>query len=73
MPSKTISEQLRAAIDASGMTRYAVAKAIDLDQSVMSRFMSGQRGLAIETIDRLGTLLDLQLVKKPKGAARKGR
>jgi ribosome-binding protein aMBF1 (putative translation factor) len=57
-----LSDQLRAAIDASGMSRYAVAKAISLDQSTMSRFMSGKSGLAVETIDKLGRLLGLKLV-----------
>ena len=57
-----LTDQLRSAIDASGMSRYAVAKAIDLDQSTLSRFMSGKAGLSIETIDKLGELLGLQLV-----------
>ena len=57
-----LTDQLRSAIDASGMSRYAVAKAIDLDQSTLSRFMSGKAGLSVETIDKLGELLGLQLV-----------
>ena len=63
-----LSDQLRAAIDASGRSRYAVCKAIGLDQSVMSRFMAGTSGLAVETIDRLGELLALELVTKNKPA-----
>jgi plasmid maintenance system antidote protein VapI len=55
------------------MSRYAVAKAIELDQATMSRFMSGKAGLSVETIDRLGDLLGLQLVTTKKPAKGKGR
>jgi ribosome-binding protein aMBF1 (putative translation factor) len=69
--AEKISSQLRKAIDASGMSRYAIAKAIELDQSVMSRFMAGKSGLAVETIDKLCDLLGLELVPKDKSATRK--
>jgi ribosome-binding protein aMBF1 (putative translation factor) len=68
-----LTDQLRAAIDASGMSRYAVAKTIGLDQSTLSRFMSGKAGLSVETIDKLGTLLGLQLVTTKKPEKGKGR
>lgn len=67
-----LSDQLRDAINASGMTRYALCKAIQLDQATLSRFMSGKSGLSVPVIDRIGELLDLNLVQKavPKGAKR---
>ena len=55
------------------MSRYAVAKAIDLDQATLSRFMSGKAGLSVETIDKLGELLGLQLKTVTKPAKGKGR
>ena len=54
----------------------AVAKAIGLDQSVMSRFMAAKSGLSVETIDRLGELLGLTLSTvnpKMKGKAHHGK
>jgi plasmid maintenance system antidote protein VapI len=71
--SQRLSDQLRAAVDASDMSRYAIAKAIGLDQSVLSRFMAGKSGLAIDTIDRLGGLLGLRIVIEKTPSKRKGR
>jgi len=68
-----LTDQLRAAIDGSGMSRYAVAKAIALDQSTLSRFMSGKAGLALDTVDKLGEFLGLQLVTTKKPTKGKGR
>ena len=73
MPKNTrLSDQLRAAIDASGMSRYAIAKEIGLDQSVLSRFMAGKSGLAIETIDNIGVLLNLRIVSPTPAQNKKG-
>jgi transcriptional regulator with XRE-family HTH domain len=71
--SDKLSDQLRQAIDASGMSRYAIAKAIGLDQSVLSRFMAGKSGLAVETIDNIGELLGLRIVTEKKPSKSKGR
>ena len=68
-----LTDQLRAAIDASEMSRYAIAKAIELQQSTLSRFMAGKSGLSVDTIDKLGVLLGLQLVTTDKSAKGKGR
>ena len=61
-----LSDQLRQAIDDSGLSRYAIGKACEIDKAVMSRFMSGQVGLSLETIDRLVDYLRLELVTKQK-------
>ncbi len=68
-----LTDHLREAIDASGMSRYAVAKGIGLDQSTLSRFMSGKAGLALDTVDKLGEFLGLKLVAVKKPAKSKGR
>lgn len=57
-----VSEQIRRIIKASGMTRYEIAKRAGIEQSALSRFMSGERGLSTATLDRLGELLDLEVV-----------
>jgi plasmid maintenance system antidote protein VapI len=68
-----LTDQLREAIAASGMSRYGICKAISLDQATMSKFMKGKQGLALDTVDRLGELLGLQLVTAKKPAKGKGR
>lgn len=64
MPNRKprLSDQIRQAIDASGMSRYRICNLIGLDKSVMSRFMAGTCGLSIENLDRLGELLDIRIV-----------
>jgi hypothetical protein len=75
----SLTDQLRRAIDESGETRYAIGKAAGVDQATLSRFCSGERGLSMEAMDRLGAYLELKLVSArrkssgPRGSRGKGR
>jgi len=62
MPEKKLSDEIRAAVSASGLSQYAIAKAIGVAASTMSRFMSGKGGLSMDYIDRLGRLLGLHVI-----------
>jgi transcriptional regulator with XRE-family HTH domain len=66
--SLTLTDEIRLAVDASGMSRYRICKLLGIAESVLSRFMSGKAGLSLETLDRLAKLLDLHLAagKRPK-------
>ena len=64
------SDEIRKAIDASGMSRYRVCKATGIAQSTMSAFMAGKRGLSLDTLDTVAELLDIHITT---GKARKGR
>jgi transcriptional regulator with XRE-family HTH domain len=57
-----VSEQVRRAIAGCGLTRYEIAKRTGIDQSALSRFMTGERGLSTTALDTLGELLDLEVV-----------
>lgn len=59
-----LSDQLRKAINDSGFTRYAIAKATGIDQSALCKFMNGERGVSVEAMDKLGKHLGLMLVLK---------
>lgn len=65
LDGSTISEQIRAAVDLSGQSRYAICQATGLDQAHLSRFMTGERALSQENIDRLCGHLGLQLARVP--------
>jgi transcriptional regulator with XRE-family HTH domain len=64
MESSRFSDQIREAVDASGMSRYAICKAIGLNQGAMSRFMSGKSGMSMAALDRLAELLGLRVVAR---------
>jgi hypothetical protein len=64
------SDQLRRAVDGSGLSRYRIAKTLCVSESLLSRFMSG-RWLGQETLDSLAELLNLD-VAMPKQQKKKG-
>ena len=65
--SKRLTDQLRQAIDDSGMTRYRIAQETGISESTLSKFYLGQRGLSMEALNALGECLQLtiQLGRKP--------
>ena len=67
-----LSEQVRRAVRDCGLSRYAISKATGIDQATLSRFMSGERGLPMKTLDVLGAFLKLDVVmrERPKRKAR---
>ncbi len=56
-----LSDQIRQAVDASGLSRYRISKTLGIAESTMSRFMSGPGGLSMEYLDGLADLLDLNI------------
>jgi transcriptional regulator with XRE-family HTH domain len=63
-----LSDQIRRAVDASGLSRYRISKELGVAESTMSRFMSGQGGLSMENLDALADLLDLDITTRKRGA-----
>lgn len=61
-----MSDQIRQAVNESCMSRYEICKRIGLDQAVMSRFMCGEAGLGMKTLDKLAELLELEVSTKAK-------
>ena len=64
---KTVSDQLRDAIEKSGHSRYAITKETGVAASVLSRFVASGRGLRSHNIDAICAYLGLELrqVRKP--------
>ena len=64
---------IKAAIAASGETRYRIAKESGVTQGQLSRLVSGERGLTIESVDKLADALGYKIVLIPKRRNKKGR
>jgi transcriptional regulator with XRE-family HTH domain len=61
MEDRPFSQQIRDAVDSSGMSRYAICNAIGLTQGAMSRFMAGKAGLSLEILDRLAPVIGIEI------------
>jgi hypothetical protein len=77
MPKKkqqlSLSDELRQAVERSGLSRYSIWQQTGIDQGSLSKFMDGERGLGMESIDKLADLLGLHIVAKPEPRRTKGR
>jgi transcriptional regulator with XRE-family HTH domain len=62
-----LTDQLRRAIDDSGLTRYRIAKGTGIDESALAKFYNGHRGLSMEALNALGEYLQLTITlgRKP--------
>jgi transcriptional regulator with XRE-family HTH domain len=55
------------AIEASGQSRYRIAKRTGISQTQLSRLMTGERGLSFEASERLAEYLGLEITVRLKG------
>lgn len=60
------SEQLKAAIEASELTQYRIAKESGIARSSLSQFMTGKRSMSLANIDAILEVLDLELTPRQK-------
>ena len=70
--SKKLTDQVKQAIDDSGLTRYRIAQETGIDESALAKFYNGHRGLSIEALNKLGKYLGLRIVmnRKPETKGR---
>ena len=64
---KTMTDQIRKAIDDCGETRYRIAKETGINESQLAGFYNKKRGISLEALDRLGAYLGLRIVMDRKG------
>jgi hypothetical protein len=62
--AETVSQQLRRAVKESGQTLYRVAKGSGLAYPPLHRFVTGNRGLSLDSLDKLCAYLKLRLVQE---------
>ena len=80
-----LGDQIRRAVDASGLSRYVICKETGINEGSFSRFMAGSVGLTLANLEAVADLLDLQIVaggnprsvapamkrgRKPKGSVK---
>jgi len=56
-----IEQQMKRAIAAASVSRYALAKQSAVSEGVISNFMSGRRTITLETAAKLAVALGLEL------------
>ena len=61
-----IFQALREVIEAAPVSRYRMAKDLEIDQSVLSRFMSGEIGLTVQNVEKVADYLGYKIVLQPK-------
>jgi plasmid maintenance system antidote protein VapI len=59
--SDSLAERLKAAIAESCMKRSELARAADVEESALSRFVHGKRSISLDAASRLADVLNLEL------------
>jgi transcriptional regulator with XRE-family HTH domain len=59
-----VTDQVRRHVLNCGQSCYAIAKATGIDESTLSRFLSGERGISAKALDRLGEYLQFEVVMR---------
>ena len=67
----SLTDQLRQLIESAEISRYELWRQTGIDQAVLSKFVNHKGGLSMESLDKIGELLDLQITKRPKPAAKR--
>ncbi len=61
-----LSDQIRAAVENCGQTRYAIWKATGIDQATLSRFIAGKLFISCDAMDKLADHLKLNISTEDK-------
>lgn len=59
MKTTPMTDALREAIEKSGLTPYAISQASGVSQAILSRWLTGKRGITLDTADKIAAALGL--------------
>jgi transcriptional regulator with XRE-family HTH domain len=59
-------DAMRRSVETSGKTRYRIAKESGVSAGQLSRLVSGERGMRVDTLERLAECLELEIRIGPK-------
>jgi transcriptional regulator with XRE-family HTH domain len=68
-----LTDAIRTAVGQSGQRPSAIARGAGVHRSQLSRLLSGQCGMSVDTIERLADYLGLQITIEPKRKNKKER
>ena len=68
-----VLDEIRLAIEQSGVSRYRISQETGIDQGQLSKLMAGEAGLSIASLERLADYLDLELVIRPKSGRKRSK
>ena len=68
-----LSDQLRAAILDNEKSRYRISKETDITEAGLSRFMNHVAEISLDTIDKIGECLELEITTRRKPGKQKGK
>jgi hypothetical protein len=60
----TFGDEIRAAVRNCGKTRYAISQETGIDAAALCRFVSGERGLSLDSLDLLADFLGLHVTTR---------
>jgi len=75
----SLSEQIREIVKKSTVSSYAIAKQIGVSETLLGRFLSGERGLSLSTLDKLAEMFGIvaevrtQSLPRPSKRGRKAK
>jgi DNA-binding phage protein len=64
-------DAIRREIERSGLTRYRIAKESGVSAGQLSRLVNNERGMTLDTVERLVDYLGLEVVIRPKTRRRR--
>jgi len=56
------SDEVRTAIESCGMSRYRISRETGIDAAILCRFVHGQVGLSMASLDKLAPCIGLHVV-----------
>lgn len=68
-----LTDAIRDAVERSEESLSAIARGAGVNKSQLSRLLSGERGLSIDSAERVADYLRLEIIVRPKRRGRKGK
>jgi transcriptional regulator with XRE-family HTH domain len=63
----SLTDEMRRAIEISKHTHAEIARGSGVGKSQISRFVSGERGLSVDALEKIATFLGLEISVRPIG------